>query len=147
MSEERMRILNMLSEGKITAEEADKLLDALIQGGSAAGASNLTGLPPDTAKSDPKWLRIKVDDGKGDKVNLRVPLKLIGAGMKLGKFIPPKVRDKFNAKFAEKGMSDGQRGMFNGMFSGDPKEAVEALASLDIDIESENGETVRIFSE
>ena len=40
-SEERMRILSMLQEGKITAEEANRLLSALNQAAKAGQAPNV----------------------------------------------------------------------------------------------------------
>ena len=43
MSEDRSRILNMLAEGKITAEEAERLLDALDARAGAAGSVGRAG--------------------------------------------------------------------------------------------------------
>ena len=45
MSEDRSRILNMLAEGKITAEEAERLLDALEARAGASTASTPAGIP------------------------------------------------------------------------------------------------------
>jgi hypothetical protein len=75
MQEERMQILRMLEEGKVTAEEAARLLDALDE--APTGGQTKTG----------KWLRIEVTDlgTKKKKVNLRIPM---GLAKIAAKFIP-----------------------------------------------------------
>lgn len=82
-SEERIRILQMLQEGKITADEADRLLNALAQSAKT---------PPRTAPNrDKRQLKVRVTDmnsGK-TKVNVNIPMGLISMGMKMGaRFIP-----------------------------------------------------------
>ncbi len=78
MDEERLRILKMVEEHKITAEEASKLLAALEVG------SKPTSEPP--AGRAPKWLRVRVTDvatGRA-KVNVNVPIGVVMAAGKLG---------------------------------------------------------------
>lgn len=77
MQEEKMQILRMLEEGKVNAEEAARLLDALAE-------------TPESGKSGGgKMLRIKVTEPGTNKkkVNLRIPL---GLAKIAAKFIPPK---------------------------------------------------------
>jgi hypothetical protein len=81
-SEERLKILKMIQVGKITAEDGMRLMDALEA--SQTAAEN----PP--SKSAPAggahWLRVRVtdiDSGKS-KVNVRLPVNLVNAGMKMG---------------------------------------------------------------
>ncbi len=82
MDEDRMQILKMLEEGKITSEEAAKLLDAL----DPAGA-------PESARAGGKRIFIRVTDARTGKkkVNLKIPL---GLAKIAAKFIPPKTRRK-----------------------------------------------------
>ena len=77
MHEEKMQILRMLEEGKVNAEEAARLLDALAE--TPEGAKSAGG----------KMLRIKVTEPGTNKkkVNLRIPL---GLARIAAKFIPPK---------------------------------------------------------
>ena len=86
MSEERKRVLQMLAESKITAEEADRLLGAMD--GGAAPASTTT-LP---APKKARYLRVLVDaedPAQGPvKVNVRVPMQLLRAGVRLTALIP-----------------------------------------------------------
>jgi len=85
LTEERMRILNMVKEGQITAEEAARLLEALKASGGAE--------PPDAGMSKPRWLRVRVTDrasGKA-KVNINVPVSLLDVGLKMGAHFAPDV--------------------------------------------------------
>lgn len=86
VSEERVKILNMLSEGKITAEEAARLLDSVEQPPAAAATADLT-------RGKPRWFRVRVTDTNTGKtrVNVRLPLGLIKAGIKIGKSFSPEI--------------------------------------------------------
>ena len=88
-TEERMQILKMIQEGKITAEEGAKLLQALSAGSKADKR------PPFPAgggiSGDSRWFRVRVTDthtGK-NKVNVNIPMGLVNVGLKMGaRFIP-----------------------------------------------------------
>lgn len=79
-SEERLRILQMVERGQITAEEGLRLLDALRQRRSREASAG-----------SPRWFRVRVTDlrtGK-QKVNVNIPLRLVTMGMKMGaRFMP-----------------------------------------------------------
>lgn len=82
MENERLQILKMVQEGKITADEASKLLSAVDE-------------PVNQLVSgDAKWFRVKVMDlrtGK-TKVNVNLPIALLDVGMNIGmKFVPEEV--------------------------------------------------------
>ena len=102
MKEERKKVLEMLSEGKISADEAERLLQALET--KTAEGSPQTALT-ETLNNLPKYLFVKVDSVDGDKVNIRVPLKLIKAGIKLQALLPQDAQEKVNAKLNEKGIN------------------------------------------
>src|ERR1700689_5548781 len=105
MNEERKRILAMLAEGKLTADEAERLLDAM----SREPAPRLGSAPSNGSSSAPKYFRIEVDAKEpGEaltKVNVRVPMQLLRAGVRLGALIPPRARDKVNAAMAREGIA------------------------------------------
>ena len=85
-SEERMRILKMIQEGKITAEEGAKLLAALRE--SRKEVRVPTTIPGRGGKG---WLRVRVTDMATNraKVNVNLPMSLMDAGFKIGaKFAP-----------------------------------------------------------
>ena len=89
-SEERMKILKMIEEGKLSAEEATKLLSAL--------SSSRTPTPPRPPgmpgmPGGPRWLRIRVTDVRTgrSKASVQIPLALVDAGMKIGAHFAPEV--------------------------------------------------------
>jgi len=83
ISEERMQILEMVEDGKITAAEAMELFSALER--------NDQEIVP---KTDAKWLKVRVytlDDQP--KVNVNIPISLVDVGLKLAKKYDPKLKD------------------------------------------------------
>jgi hypothetical protein len=136
MSEERRQILEMLAEGKITGEEAERLLDKLDHqreqyGGEAPGE----GGPSRMGK--PKYLRVMVNSTNGDKVNVRVPMALIRTGLKLTTMLPPEASEKIK----EHGIDLSQLSELQG------DELIEALRELTVDVDSADGDTVRVYCE
>jgi len=93
MSEERRKILEMLSQGKIDIEEAEKLLSAISEPSSEPEQGEVP-----KKKDFPKYLRVVVEPGpesvKGEKVNIRVPFNLLRAGIKLASLVPVDVQGK-----------------------------------------------------
>ncbi len=86
--EERMKILKMIEDGKISAEDGAKLLAALSEGRRGPGAPNLP-----RSLGAGHWLRIRVTDiatGRS-KASVQIPLGLIDAGMKIGAHFAPEV--------------------------------------------------------
>ncbi len=126
MNEERMSILKMLSEGKITPEEAAKLLDAVGD----------TGTPALPQNRNPKFMRVKVISADGDNVDIRVPLKLIRTGVSLSKFAPG-LEEKLKENNIDLEKLSGKNG----------EELIEALQELQCNVNSANGDKVNIFCE
>jgi hypothetical protein len=107
MNEHRRQILEMLSQGKITADEAERLIAALDK--SAASPSAAAG--PATNVTRFKYLRVLVDSDtprnphQGPvKVNIRVPMNLLRAGVRLAGLIPPQARQHVNDALHQKGI-------------------------------------------
>ena len=87
-AEERMRILKMIDEGKISAEEGAKLLSALSEGRRGPNPS----MPPRMTGAA-RWLRVRVTDvatGRS-KATVQIPIALLDAGMKIGAHFAPEV--------------------------------------------------------
>jgi hypothetical protein len=105
MNEQRRRILEMLAAGKVTADEAERLIDALERE-QPEPPPTATGRP----RPRPKYLRVVVsseDDAGGDgpsRVNVRVPLQLLRAGVRLTSLIPPEAIAKINAELGRSGV-------------------------------------------
>ncbi len=105
MNEDRKRVLAMLAEGKITADEAERLLAAMDRGAPASPRGDFEV----TARGAPKYLRVEVDANQSrsgpTKVNIRVPMMLLRSGVRLSSLIPPAARDEINAAMARKGVA------------------------------------------
>lgn len=132
MSRERAKILKMVAEGAITPEEGEKLLGRLDPTGPTGEPAQDT----EDQKSGPlKYLRVVVDGN--DKVNIRVPIGLIRTGIKLTTLIPLHASEHLT----EHGIDLSQ---FNNL---DGEELMEALRDLRVDVDSEDGDVIRVFCE
>lgn len=130
------KILEMLSEDKITVEEATALLSKLQ---NTDGDMDKSGFEKDqdSRGKTPKYLRVLVDSAEGDKVNVRVPLSLIKTGIKLSALIPGDAV----ARISNSGLDLSQLSQLSG------DELIEALRELKVDVDSANGDKVRVFTE
>ena len=152
MSENEKKILEMLANKSISVDEAHRLLTALGPEGSTPGS---TPVAEAAAKAKPKYLRVKVvsspghqhhhgeddedeeheeedDDDGAELVNVRVPLSLIRAGMKLTSLIPPEAGEKVSEALREKGVDLDVRNMK----PEDLEEMIEALSELQVHVVS-----------
>ena len=98
MTDNQKRILEMLADKKISVDEAYRLL-TLVDSSSESGGF---GEKPESKRSS-KYLRVVVEPGgegrdgnKGERVNVRVPMTLIRAGIKLTSLIPSRAVEKMN---------------------------------------------------
>ena len=87
-SEERMRILKMISEDKITADEGAKLLSALSQRSEKA--------PMPHRKFANQMLRVRVTDMSSgrSKVNVNLPMRLVDAGLSIAAQFTPEMQNE-----------------------------------------------------
>jgi hypothetical protein len=86
-TEERMKILNLIRDGKITAEEGAKLLSALGE------SQKSTRAPATRVSGEPRWFRVRVTDlvtGKS-KVSVNIPFGLMEWGLQIGAQFAPEV--------------------------------------------------------
>jgi hypothetical protein len=148
MSEHRRQILQMLSEGKISADEAERLISAIEQ--PAGNLSDSSANP--AGKSRPKYLRVQVDsedDGGHDgptKVNVRVPMQLLRAGVRLAGLIPAQALHRANDAIHQKGIGID----LTQIKPENLEELVEQLSDLTVDVDQKDAATkvkVRVFCE
>jgi hypothetical protein len=103
MNEQGRQILQMLAEGKVTADEAERLIEAL----ELQQPEPLPGAAP-RQKPRPKYLRVVVVDSSGGdvptRINVRIPLQLLRAGVRLTSLIPPPALTKVNGELAKAGV-------------------------------------------
>jgi len=143
MNEQRRQILQMLADGKITADEAERLIDALDREQPES--------PPGAAprpKPRPKYLRVVVNeegDSGGDgpsRVNVRVPIQLLRAGVRLASLIPPQALTRVNTKLHESGVPID----LTQLKPQHIEELIEQLDELTVDVD-EPGTKVQVFCE
>ncbi|MDI3546691.1 MAG: hypothetical protein PWR10_343 [Halanaerobiales bacterium] len=84
MNEERIRILKMLEEGKISVEEADELLNTL----NAAPEKER-----EVKKGKARFIKILVDEEGEEKVDISIPFSLAKTALK---FMPKSAKDSLN---------------------------------------------------
>lgn len=124
VKEERAQILKMVGEGKISAEEGARLLAAITSSKKPAPSARTS----DALRS--RWLRVRVFNmatGK-PKVNVNLPLGLIGVGLRLGAQFAPELAD-FDVEELIAAIEEGAQGKI-----------------LEVEDE-EDGERVEIFIE
>ena len=141
MNEDRKRVLAMLADGKITADEAERLLDAMGQ----SPAQRLGSAPVASSNGAPKYFRVEVNANDADgptKVNVRVPMQLLRAGVRLSALIPPKARDEVNAAMAREGIPFD----INQLKPENLDDLIEHLGDFNVDVDSGDAK-VRVYCE
>lgn len=103
-SEERLKILKMVDDGKISAEEAGRLLAALSK------TKKETRRP--SSEGGSRWLRVRVTDLEVDKttVNVNLPLSLVNVRLRLGARFVPEVEDVDMMDELSKALNQGLTG-------------------------------------
>lgn len=161
MTTSKKKILEMLAQNKISADDAYKLLNAIdteegvnadegasreVPGSAARGPSVEGDV---VTKMKPKYLRVTVtpkenaDPEHADRVNVRVPMALIRAGLKMTALIPPDALNKANDALQEKGIDFDVKNIK----PEDLEELIEALGDMSVDVETGHGEKVKVFVE
>ncbi len=138
MNPDQRKILDMLAEGKITAEQAEKLLDAINRPASASAG---------TPAKSPQYFRVLVnsidkEEKTPTKVNIRIPFQLLRSGIKLAALMPQDVQIKVNDAMHEKGMNFD----FAKLQGAELEELIQQLGQASINVES-GKDTVQIFCE
>jgi hypothetical protein len=149
MSAETKKVLEMLTAGKISAEDAERLLDKLSNGAAGqspqAGATNPQNASATTTASTgaapggkrPRFLRIQVERPGREEVNVRVPLSVARGGRHWMAFLPSRVAEKLS----EHGINLGS------LDSMSDEDFQEALDRINVDVQKGNGKKVRIYAE
>ncbi len=134
MSDNRRQVLDMLAQGKINSAEAERLIAALERA------------PMPRDRGGVKYLRVLVDandETEGPtKVNVRVPMQLLRAGVRLAGVIPDRARDQVNEALRKEGIPFD----INKLTPDNLGDLVEQLRDLTVDVDNERAK-VRVFCE
>ena len=156
MNENRKQILEMLAAGKITSDEAERLLAALDPEPSAgignAATTSGSGAKNTGPKTHPKYLRVLVEADEsmtGNKglttVNVRVPMQLLRAGVRLAALIPQQAHNQLDSALSSHGIPL----TLSQIKPENLEELIDHLEDLTVDVDGKEGNTtkVRVFCE
>lgn len=124
-SEERMKVLKMVQEGKITPEMAAELLKAL-DSSSRKPQSEESTIGAFPGKGGGRFFRVRVTDTENGKtrVNVRLPLGMVNAGIRMGMRFSPEVEGLDAARLAE-ALAAGETGRIMDIYDDEDGEHVE----------------------
>ena len=146
MNENRRQILEMLAAGKINAAEAERLLAALEDGPVAGNGVSTENAQPRT-KNKAKYLRVLVeaaDRGGPTTVNVRVPMQLLYAGVRLAALIPPQAHAQLDQALSSYGVPL----TLSQIKPENLEELIDHLEDLSVDVDAKDEKTkVRVFCE
>jgi hypothetical protein len=156
MNDNRRQILEMLAAGKVTADEAERLIVALdpetTQSAGRTTGSSGNGQQPNAPRTQAKYLRVLVEADeemtglKGPTtVNVRVPLQLLRAGVRLAALIPQQAHNQLDEAFS----SHGVPLTLSQIKPENLEELIDHLEDLTVDVDGKDGNKtrVRVFSE
>ena len=144
MTENTRLVLEMLAAGKISTEDADRLIAALRSTAAPTSSGAEKAEPP----SKPRYLRVIVDsndekDGP-TKINIRVPLQLLRAGVRLASLMPAGAQGKVNDALREQGIDFD----ITKLKAENIDELIDELRDTSVDISQPHEDVkIRIFSE
>jgi hypothetical protein len=142
MDNNRRKILEMLADKKVTVDEAERLLSLIWKETPATGSEFKEN------KTPPKYLRVVIqptvqaDGEQAERVNVRVPVTLLRAGMKLAALIPPSAYNQMDSALKEKGIDFDLRNLKPEDFDS----LILALNDLEVNIENSQ-QTVHVYAE
>ncbi len=159
MNENRKQILEILAAGKITTDEAERLIAALEPAGPTMGefvgsAVSGKGAGPGgaTVKSKAKYLRVLVEADESSTgmkgtttVNVRVPMQLLRAGVRLASLIPQQAHGQLDDALSKHGVPI----TLSQIKPENLEEIIDQLEDLTVDVDGKDGNQtkVRVFCE
>ncbi len=119
-TEERMQILQMIADGKISASEGAELLRTLAQSNKTQTTEPLKGA------SNPRWFRVRVTDMASgrNKINVNIPMGLVNVGIKMGARFAPEMEGVEYEQIIE-AIHSGQQGKILDVTNDEEGERVE----------------------
>ena len=156
MNENRRQILEMLAAGKVTADEAEQLIAALEPSpaapagqftGRIAGSSGWPNDKDTPVKARLKYLRVLVESTEKNgptTVNVRVPMQLLRAGVRLASLIPQQAHDELDATLSKHGVPL----TLSQIKPENLEELIDHLEDLSVDVDAKDEKAkVRVFCE
>lgn len=154
MSDYRREILEMLAAGKITADEAERLIAAFEPRTTSGTTGNGGAGSAVSGKPRPKYLRVQVEadesttglKGGMTTVNVRVPMQLLRAGVRLAGLIPAQAHEQLDEALSKHGIPI----TLSQIKPENLEELMDHLEDLTVDVDGKEGNAttkVRVFCE
>jgi len=126
-TEERMRILMMIQEGKVSAAEGARLIEALEDLGEPTQPPTTLSPGHSTGKK-PRYLRVMITDTDSGKarVNVRLPVSLINSGIRMGARFAPEI-EGLDMEDLNAWMNSGEVGQIVDIFDEEDGEHIEVF--------------------
>ncbi|MCY3790045.1 MAG: hypothetical protein OXH63_14795 [Gemmatimonadetes bacterium] len=150
MNENSRRVLEMLSEGKVSVDEAERLLSLVDEEPETTTAVQPLAPPapppappaPPQAGSARRYLRVTVDSDDDEHIDVRVPLALIKAGVKLHTLLPAQATTGINTALQDNGINVD----IDNLRTEDLEPLIDALSEIEVNIQ-DGDEKVRVYCE
>ena len=143
MNENSRRVLEMLSEGKVSVDEAERLLSLVDEEPETTTAVQPLAPPaPPQAGSARRYLRVTVDSDDDEHIDVRVPLALIKAGVKLHTLLPAQATTGINTALQDNGINVD----IDNLRTEDLEQLIDALSEIEVNIQ-DGDDKVRVYCE
>ena len=140
MNENSRRVLEMLAEGKVSVDEAERLLSLVDEEPETTPA--VQPLAPPQAGSARRYLRVTVDSDDDEHIDVRVPLALIKAGVKLHTLLPAQATTGINTALQDNGINVD----IDNLRTEDLDQLIDALSEIEVNIQ-DGDDKVRVYCE
>ena len=146
MNENSRRVLEMLSEGKVSVDEAERLLSLVDEEPETTTAVQPLAPPappaPPQAGSARRYLRVTIDSDDDEHIDVRVPLALIKAGVKLHTLLPAQATTGINTALQDNGINVD----IDNLRTEDLDQLIDALSEIEVNIQ-DGDDKVRVYCE
>ena len=139
MNENSRRVLEMLSEGKVSVDEAERLISLVDEEPEVITAVQPLA-PPRTGAA--RYLRVTIDSDEDEHIDVRVPLALIKAGVKLHTLLPDQAAQGINETLERNGIAID----LHNLQTEDLDQLIDALSEIEVNIH-DGDEKVRVYCE
>ena len=137
MNENSRRVLEMLSEGKVSVAEAERLLSLVDE-----EPETITVVQPTPPTGAARYLRVTIDSDEDEHIDVRVPLALIKAGVKLHTLLPEKATKKIKKKMKKNDIDVD----IHNLRTEDLEQLIDALSEIEVNIQ-DGDDKVRVYCE
>ena len=127
-TEERLKVLHLVQDGKISAAEGMKLLESLGEVKGKTAARPAQSVKPPQPGPGARWFRVRVTDTNTGRVrvNIRLPITVVTTGFKLGARFSPEV-EGLDMKTLMDSIQAGETGQIVDVYDDQDGEHVEVF--------------------